>query len=71
MQDAFGGMEITVEDISNNLRFPGQYFDAESGLHYNWHRYYDPEIGRYIKPDPIGLAGGMNLYAYVNGNPEN
>ena len=38
------------------LRFPGQYFDAETGLHYNFHRYYDPEIARYITPDPLGLA---------------
>ena len=67
----FGQAQIKVQTVQNNLRFPGQYYDAETGLHYNWNRFYDPETGRYISADPIGLAGGMNLYAYVQGDPVN
>ncbi|KWC74349.1 type IV secretion protein Rhs [Burkholderia cepacia] len=47
-----------------NLRFQGQYLDRETGLHYNTFRFYDPDIGRFINPDPIGLMGGVNLYQY-------
>lgn len=55
--------------IEFNLRFAGQYYDAESGLHYNMFRTYNPEIGRYMQSDPIGLSGGFNTYNYVNKNP--
>ncbi|WP_315866605.1 RHS repeat-associated core domain-containing protein [Pseudomonas sp. JV414] len=58
---AFGG----GEQLEQPLRFQGQYFDAESGLHYNRHRYYNPDIGRYLTPDPIKLAGGLNQYQYT------
>ncbi|WP_447772523.1 RHS repeat-associated core domain-containing protein [Pseudomonas kilonensis] len=48
-----------------NLRFQGQYLDREIGLHYNVLRFYDPDVGRFTTPDPIGLAGGLNFYAYA------
>ncbi|MGZ0713712.1 RHS repeat-associated core domain-containing protein, partial [Pseudomonas palleroniana] len=56
---------LDVGKIDNPLRFQGQYFDAESGLHYNRYRYYNPDIGRYLTPDPVKLAGGINAYQYV------
>ena len=52
-----------------NLRFPGQYFDQETGTHYNYFRDYDPSIGRYVQSDPLGINAGLNTYAYVTSNP--
>lgn len=69
--ESFG--EATVDPsstITNNLRFPGQYYDAESGLHYSYNRYYDPGIGRFLRVDPIRSMRATNHhYAYVENNP--
>ncbi|MCE5195197.1 MAG: RHS repeat-associated core domain-containing protein, partial [Nitrospiraceae bacterium] len=62
----------STSTIVNNLRFPGQYFDEETGKHYNLNRYYDPNSGRFISNDPIGFKGGdVNLYRYVGNNVVN
>ncbi|MCP4397207.1 MAG: hypothetical protein GY801_07900, partial [bacterium] len=69
---AFGQARMEVETVTNNLRFPGQYFDAETELHYNWHRYYASVTGRYLRSDPLDLNGwAVNLYHYAFGNPVN
>jgi RHS repeat-associated protein len=67
----FGESYVDYAVVEYNKRFPGQYKDAESGLHYNYFRDYDSSIGRYRQSDPLGLQGGLNTYAYVNGNPIN
>src|SRR5690606_6129685 len=67
--DPFGKAAVTTGTVINNLRFPGQYFDAETNLHYNYFRDYDPSTGRYIQSDPIGLISGFNTYLYANANP--
>nr|WP_322265758.1 RHS repeat-associated core domain-containing protein [Pseudomonas asiatica] len=56
--------QITVSRVEQNLRFQGQYYDVETGIHYNTFRYYDSQIGRFCTQDPIGLNGGLNLYQY-------
>lgn len=58
----------TNQAFTLNLRYPGQYFDQETGLFDNWHRSYDPQTGRYTQADPIGLNGGWSRFAYVGGN---
>jgi RHS repeat-associated protein len=66
---AYGKATVGIEEVENNFRFPGQYFDEESGLHYNFFRYYDTETGRYISVD---LArDGINFYAYCEADPLN
>jgi RHS repeat-associated protein len=71
----FGKLNLTnaggrdAKAFTLNLRLPGQYEDQETGLYYNDHRYYDPQRGQYLTPDPLGLRGGINSYAYVAGNP--
>ena len=64
---------IWTNPATMDLRFPGQWFQLETGLAYNWHRHYDPTIGRYLQPDPLGLkallSDGPSVYNYVGGNP--
>jgi RHS repeat-associated protein len=67
--DSFGNAQVTLAEITNNLRLSGQYFDEETDLHYNWNRYYDPVIGRYLRVDPLG--DGLNLYTYCFSKPNN
>ncbi|WP_067515775.1 RHS repeat domain-containing protein [Endozoicomonas ascidiicola] len=69
---AFGETEVwDGSELRNNLRFPGQYFDAETGLHYNYFRDYAAGLGRYVQSDPTGLGGGMNMFGYSYQSPMN
>jgi RHS repeat-associated protein len=65
---AFGELTAETGAWENRLRFPGQYFDQETGNYYNYFRDYDPATGRYVQSDPIGLAGGINTYVYAQNN---
>lgn len=67
--DPFGPAQVeTAEDLELSLRMPGHFHDEETGLNYNRFRYYAPQLGRYLQPDPLGVGAGLNLYAYP-GNP--
>ncbi len=65
----WGGAHSITGTATMNARFPGQWFQLEAGLHYNWHRSYDPTIGRYTQPDPLGFVDGPSVYGYVRGTP--
>jgi RHS repeat-associated protein len=67
--DAFGNQTSTTESVGNPFRYTAREFDTETGLYYYRARYYDPQARRFISEDPIGLNGGINLYAYVGNNP--
>ena len=70
-RDPFGNAIMLSGSAQIALGYPGQWHDQSAGLYQNWNRDYDPSTGRYLETDPIGLAGGTNLYAYTDGNPVN
>jgi len=65
----WGAAQSITGSATLNARFPGQWFQVEAGLHYNWHRHYDPSLGRYTQPDPLEFVDGPSVYGYVRGNP--
>lgn len=67
--NAFGEKPAIATGVDMDLRFPGQLYDAESGLHYNYFRDYEPGVGRYVESDSVGLLGGVSTYSYVISNP--
>ncbi len=69
--DSFGNLKRQGNKTKDRFTYTGREWDKETGLYYYRNRYYDPKIGRFLQADPIGYAGGMNLYAYCNNNPVN
>jgi RHS repeat-associated protein len=65
----WGGIHSITGSATLNTRFPGQWYQIETGLHYNWHRSYDPPLGRYTQPDPLGFVDGPSVYGYAAGSP--
>jgi RHS repeat-associated protein len=65
----FGEARSITGTATNNMRFPGQYFLVESGLAYNWHRHYDPTLGKYLQADPLDFIDGPNIYNYATNTP--
>ena len=65
----WGAVQSLSGPLTLDLRFPGQWFQLEAGLHYNWHRHYDPSLGRYTQTDPLGFVDGPSVYGYARGNP--
>ncbi len=70
-RNPFGDNAPSVQTVTFNLRMPGQYYDIESGFHYNGARYYLPAAGRYLQPDPLGEAAGVSAYTYADGDAVN
>jgi RHS repeat-associated protein len=65
----WGGAHSITGTTTLDTRFPGQWYQSETGLHYNWHRSYDPTVGRYTQPDPLGFVDGPSVYGYAGGSP--
>jgi RHS repeat-associated protein len=66
----YGEVQAITGSAALDARFPGQWFQLETGLHYNWHRHYDPTTGRYLEPDPLGFVDGPSVYAYALNSPQ-
>jgi RHS repeat-associated protein len=66
----WGGAHSITGTATLDTRFPGQWYQSETGLHYNWHRSYDPTVGRYTQPDPLGFVDGPSVYGYAKGRPQ-